>query len=375
VLNLSRNVRIQGEADARAHVMFLHSTVPQKVGWLGLRYLGPKAILGRYSLHFHMGGDAVHGSTVEGAVAYDTTNRAFVPHLSNGVAFTDCVVHDSVRDAYWWDPAGEGQEAGEVPSDDILWDRCVASYIDYGEGDGEAHSNSGFMMGAGARNIARNCVAVGVRGKSEGSTGFQWNAGSNDETNPWTFEDNLAHNNTHSALFYWQNNAPKTIVDRFTAYNCGQGIYAGSYMNLVSYRDCNVYACADWGLNVRATPPGVDGQTITYDGMYIDQAGRSDLAVKIEEHTLSDDKITVFTKGTFKGANQAQVGFPTGGELRQNYDFVDCTFEGNAFYLAEGVPTDSRIKVQGGNLGSLMVHPPGGPGQAKAEWNGSVTPA
>jgi hypothetical protein len=373
VLNLSRNVRIQGEDGARAHVILLHGTVPQKLGWLGLRYLGPRDVLGRYSLHFHMGDDAVHGSTVEGAVAYDSTNHAFVPHLSNGVAFTDCVVHDSVKDAFWWDPAGDGQEAGDVPSDDILWDHCVASYIDYGEGE-EAHSNSGFMMGAGARNIARKCVAVGVRGRSEGSTGFQWNAGSNDETHPWTFEDNLAHNNTHSALFYWQNNAPKTIVDRFTAYNCGQGIYAGSYMNLVSYRDCNVYGCADWGLNVRATPPG-GSETITYEGMYIDQAGLSDYAVKIEEHTLSDDMVTVFTGGIFKGANEAQVGFPTGGELRQMYDFVDCTFEGNAFYLAEGVPADSQIRVQGGSLGSLNVHPPGGPGEPKAEWNGSTTPA
>ena len=142
-----------------------------------------------------------------------------------------------------------------------------------------------------------------------------------------------------------------------------------------SYRDCNVYACADWGLNVRATPPGVPNQTITYDNMYIDGAGLSDYAVKIEEHTLSDDMVTVFTKGIFKGGKEAQVGFPTGGELRQMYDFVNCTFEGNAFFVAEGVPADSQIRVQGGNLGSLNVHPPGGPGEHRAEWNASVTPA
>ncbi|HEV7762211.1 MAG TPA: hypothetical protein VGO78_24545, partial [Acidimicrobiales bacterium] len=375
VLNLSRNVRIEGQPDARAHVIQLHGTVPQAIGWIQLRNLGPKAVKGRYSLHFHMCDDASRGSTVEGVVAVDTANRAFVPHLSNGVSFTDCLVHDSVRDAFWWDPAGDGQEAGDVPSDDILWDRCVASFIEHGDGEGEPHSNSGFMMGAGKGNVIRNCVATGVSGRSEGATGFQWNAGSNDETNPWTFEDNLAHNNTHSALFYWQNNAPKTIVDRFTAYNCGQGIYAGSYINLVSYRDCNVYACADWGLNVRATPSGVTGQTITYDGMYIDQAGRGDFGVMIQEHTLSDDVVTKFTGGTFKGANKAQVGFPSGGELRQMYDFVDCTFEGNAFWVAQGVPADSQIRVLRGNLGSVLVHPPGGPGTRKAAWNGTVTPA
>jgi hypothetical protein len=260
-----------------------------------------------------------------------------------------------------------------VPSHDILWDRCVASFVDHGGGEG-AHSNSGFMLGAGAGNVARRCVATGVRGRSEGATGFQWSAGSNDETNAWVFEDNLAHNNTHSGLFYWQNNAPESVVDRFTAYNCGQGIYAGSYINLVSYRDCTVYGCADWGLNVRATPSGVRGATITYDGMYIDQAGRGDFAVVIPEHTLSDDKVTVFTGGTFTGATQAQVGFPTGGELRQMYDFVDCTFGGNAFWVDEGVPADSQIRVIRGNLGTLDVHPAGGAGQRKAAWNATVTP-
>jgi hypothetical protein len=228
------------------------------------------------------------------------------------------------------------------------------------------------MMGSGSGNVARRCVAAGVRGRSEGSTGFVWHAGSNDEANAWVFEDNIAHNNTHSALFYWQNNAPKHTIERFVGYNCGQGIYAGSYMNLVSYRGCIVYACNDWGLNIRATPPG--GQdTITFDDMYVDQAGRSDYAVLVLEHTLSDDMVTVLTNCEFKGGNEAQVGFPNGGDYRQMYDFVDCTFGGNAFWLAEGVPTDSQIRVQGGNLGSLNVHPPGGPGEARSEWNGSVT--
>jgi hypothetical protein len=107
--------------------------------------------------------------------------------------------------------------------------------------------------------------------------------------------------------------------------------------------------------------------------MYIDQAGRGDFAVMIQEHTLSDDKVTVFTKGTFKGANKAQVGFPTGGDLRQMYDFVDCTFAGNAFWVAEGVPTDSQIRVVRGNLGTLSIHPPGGPGAPKPAWNATAT--
>jgi hypothetical protein len=376
VLNLGRNVRIEGQPDARAHVIQLHGMKPQTISWVGLRHLGPTGVLGRYALHFHMCEDGTRGTKVDGVVAYDIDNHGFVPHLSHGVTFTDCIVHQGRRQAFWWDEAGAGQQSGDVPSHNTVYDHCVASRIDYGSGDGEPHSNAGFFMGAGKGSIARKCVAVGVAGRSEGATGFQWSAGSNDEKNPWIFEDNLSHNNTHSGLFYWQNNAPKTIVDRFHVYNCAQGLYAGSYINLVSYRDCVAYGCEEYGLNVRATPSGVGGgQTITYDGMYIDQAGHGDFGVLIQEHTLSDDVVTKFTGCTFKGAKKAQIGFPSGGDLRQMYDFVDCTFDGNAFWIAEGVPANSQIRVQGGNLGSIMVHPPGGPGTAKPQWNGSVTAA
>ena len=56
------------------------------------------------------------------------------------------------------------------------------------------------------------------------------------DQNTWTFEDNVAHNNRHSGIYVWQNGAPRTIITRFTGYHCDQGIFAGSYQNLVSYR-------------------------------------------------------------------------------------------------------------------------------------------
>ena len=81
-------------------------------------------------------------------------------------------------------------------------------------------------MGAGDGNVARGCVATGIQGGAESSAGFHWPSHSrNDQV--WTFEDNLAHNNRHSGIYFWQNGVPRTIVDRFTAYHCGQGIFAG----------------------------------------------------------------------------------------------------------------------------------------------------
>ena len=375
VLNLTRNVRIEGTEGGNAHVMLLHNMTPQAIGYAALRYVGPQDVLGRYGLHFHMCDDGSRGSTIEGVVIYDSAHHAFVSHLSNGITWKDCLSHETRDESFWWDTAGEGQYADEIQSHDIVYERCVASAVAPGH---DPHATGGFMLGAGKGNVARGCVSVGGSGRSEGSTGFRWSAGSNDEKYTWVFEDNITHNHSHSGLFFWQNNAQRTIVDRFTAYHCGQGMFAGAYINLVSYRDCVVYACSDWGLTIAATPMGpvvTPDETITYEGIYIDQAGISDWGIVVEQHTLSGDRVTKVTNGTFKGARKAQVGFTAGGDIKQMYDFVDCTFEGNAFQLVEGVPTDSQIRVLGGNLGRINVHPPGGPGQPRSEWNGSTTPA
>ena len=68
VLNLTRNVNIEGTPGGRAHVMFMHTTKPQQLSHFGARWVGPRqptgekdftsGVIGRYGLHFHMVGDA-----------------------------------------------------------------------------------------------------------------------------------------------------------------------------------------------------------------------------------------------------------------------------------------------------------------------------
>lgn len=375
VLNLGRNVRIEGAPEAKAHVIVLHGQVPHQLGWVGLRHLGPNGVLGRYALHFHMCDDGTRGSTLDGLVVADSGNHAFVVHLSNGVALQDCVVHDNVDEAYWWD-LGTQEAPGSIPSHDVVYEHCVASYVKTGV---DPHTCSGFLMGAGQNNVARNCVAVGVEGTAKSSAGFRWSPHSRDE-NLWAFEDNLSHNNRYSGLYYWQNNVGRTIVDRFTVYHSRMGVFAGSYTNRVSYRDNILYACNEAGLIVSATPG--DGsannpadETITYEGMYVDQAGLTEFAVEITKHVLSHDRPTVVSDGTFRGGTKAQVAFPEGGENNQVYEFVNCSFDGNAFWIAEGVPADAQIHVVDATNGSIMLHPPGGPGERIGDWNATVTPA
>jgi hypothetical protein len=281
-----------------------------------------------------------------------------------------------VDDAFWWDLSLEGGR-DLVPSDDIVYERCVAHFVK--SGGNSRYNLTGFLMGAGAGNIARGCVSTGIQGGAESSAGFHWPSHSRDK-NIWIFEENLAHNNRHSGIYFWQNGAPRTIVDRFTAYHCGQGIFAGSYSNLVSYRDCTIYACRKNGLVISALPSREgrrSGETITYEGMYIDQDGLSDYAVHITKHIArgASDRVTILEGGVFTGGRVAQVGIPDGGRHPQLYDFVDCTFQGNAFWLGDGLPAETVLRVEGGPDGSFVVRPADQRGDARPEWNASVTDA
>ncbi len=378
VLNLTRNAMIQGTPEGRSHVIMLSAAQPQHLSHVGLRYMGPRKgddeVLGRYALHFHTNYDASAGSVVEGVVAYDSTGHAFAAHLSNGVTFRECVAHDMVDDAFWWDLSIDGGGRDLVPSNQIVYERCVAHFVKSG---GNSKFNlTGFLMGAGNANVARGCVATGIEGGAESSAGFHWPSHSrNDEV--WTFEDNVSHNNRHSGIYFWQNGVPRTIVDRFTAYHCGQGIFAGSYSNLVSYRDCTLYANEKVGLVISALPSREgrrSGETITYENMYIDQAGLSEYAVDITKHLAQGggDRVTTITGGVIKGGNRAQIGLPQGGNHPQLYDFVNVTFEGNAFWLADDLPEETHLRVDGAE-GSFVVRPNHQPGEPRPAWNATIS--
>ena len=377
VLNLTRNVVISGTPGGRAHVIMLMTTRPQQISHIALRHMGPRhgdeEVLGRYALHFHADGNGSRGSVVNGVVVADSTGHAFAAHLSNGVTFRRCVAHDLVDDAYWWDLSLSGEGRDLVPSHNIVYDRCVAHYVKSG---GNSKFNlAGFLMGAGRGNVARGCVATGVEGGSESSAGFHWPSHSRDD-NTWTFVNNLAHNNRHSGIYFWQNGAPRTIVDRFTAYHCGQGIFAGSYSNLASYRRCTIYACRDDGLIISALPSKrgrLTGETITYQRMYVDQAGLSDYAVRITKHLARGGRVTRISGSTFRGGRRAQVGLPDGGNHPQLYDFVNCRMVGNNFWLARDLPLRTRLRVIQRHARDYVVRRFDQPGVFRRAWNARVS--
>ncbi|MGH9112215.1 MAG: G8 domain-containing protein [Acidimicrobiales bacterium] len=389
VLNLTRNVLVAGTPKGRAHVMFLHGAEPQHLSYVGLRHLGPQVaipargemrdvgVLGRYSLHFHMCHDGSRRSLVEGLVAYDGGNSAFVPHLSHGITFRDCIAHDQVESAFWWDQApDEDEESDSVPTHDVVLERCVAHLLRFSENS--RYGLAGFMLGAGRGNVARGCVAAGVLGGDEATAGYTWPDGSRDQEHPWTMEGCLSHNNYASAIYYWQNNVPRTIVDRFTSYHDRRGIEAGSYTNLVSYRDCTIYACRTGGLTIKAVAGGPrtsPDETITYENVYVDQAGLTEFAVYVAPPIVEAAQATRVSGCRFLGGTTAQLGFPEPGEFPHVYEITDCRFDGNAFWLAEGMPDRVAIRVRDATNGTIMLRGVDQPGSPRAEWNASITPA
>ena len=385
VLNLTRNVAVEGTPEGRAHVILLDIKAPQTISHVGLRHLGPQqawsgdegesgvqGVKGRYSLHFHMSYDATRGSVVDSVVAYDGGNHSFVPHLSHGITFRDCVAHDQAQSAFWWDPAEGEQDGGAVPTHDLLYERCVASHIN--TTDATEYETSGFVMGAGEGNVARGCVAVGLLGSDEANPGYGWHPAS--AGGVWTFEDNLAHNNEGSSIYFWINNTPPTLVDRFTGYHDRHGIRAGSYTNLVSYRDTTVYGCLEKGILVVAVPGAPEEQpdlTVTYENVYVDQAGLTEYAFEIGGHVVDTTQVTRVVGCEFRGGTVAQVGFPEADVYPQLYEFTDCTYDGTAFFLADDLTEVVDIQVRDAVHGAIALHPAGQGGEPRPEWNAAVT--
>jgi hypothetical protein len=378
VLNLTRNVAIEGTPDGRAHI-FIRSRRPQSIKAVAIRHMGPRKpegedstfVLGRYPLHFHMSHDGSRGSLVDGVVVRDAGSHAFVPHLSNGITFRDCISHDTFEDAYWWDGAPDTRTPGD-PSHDILYERCVASLVRHDPPE-RGYRLAGFFIGRGNGNVARDCVAVGVQGAADAS-GFTWPEGSE---GVWKFSGCVAHNNQQHGIFTWQNTGLLHVISDFVGYhNVEAGISHGAYQNPYVYRDSILYGNGYAAVVVHATSGG--STPLTFANLTCNGAGLSDYLVVTERHEprLSVAAPTVFSSCSFKGARKAAFGFLyQGGDGPSNIELFsvrNCRFTGNEFWLAEGIQPTSRITVSDSVRGSLLLRRADQSGSLQRRWNARV---
>ena len=126
MLNLTRNVRVEGTVSGKSHA-FIRSTAAQTIaytrvpvpraaadpgpGWND----GARPVPRCTSITAWTAPAALRSQAVSRG---DLGSHAYVPHMSDGITMLDCISHQSVSPAYWWD-------AFEV-SNDITYDRCVA---------------------------------------------------------------------------------------------------------------------------------------------------------------------------------------------------------------------------------------------------------
>jgi hypothetical protein len=368
VLNLTRNVRIEGTPQGRAHV-FIHSSRSQTVKNAALRYLGPRQadaegftqiVLGRYPLHFHHCHNGSRGSIVGNVVIRECGSHAFVPHESHGVTFRNCISHDTFEDAYWWDHATE--------TTDTIYDRCVASLVRT-DPPFRGFTLTGFFLGATDGNTARGCVAVSVRG-SVNASGFSW---PEDNDGTWTFENCVAHNNFVNGIFTWQNTSKLHVVSTFVGYHNGRfGILHGAYQNGYRYEDSILYANGEGPLAVAAVSTAV--RVLTFSNLYCDAGGLAQHAVVGGSEVLQVPPLaaTRFTNCTFKGYTKAAFGFTCETCLPYLAEIRDCTFEANEFWLASGIDPATYVEVRDPTHGAISLQRADLPGQYRPEWNASV---
>lgn len=362
LLNLTRNVRIEGTPGGRSHV-FIRSSAPQFVSDVQLRHMGPRhadgtKVLGRWPLHIHHCFEASRGSVYSSVVVRDAGSHAFVVHASHGVTFAGCVAYDVEEHAYWWD---EGDA-----TDDAVYDGCVAARVRNNDVTNK-FGVDGFYLAEGDRNTIRNCVATGVWGSS--GAGFAMpGAFANGR---WTVVDCLAHNNRNAGFAAYINTAKRDTktVTGFIAYHNDVGIQHGAYLNAFRYESCTAFANPRGGVELRAV---ANTDAIRFVGLLVDQAGRGDHGVVNKGHVSAGALPTRFEGCTFQGHRVAGVGLVVvDAKVPDRLEVVDCVFGGNEFWLGDAVHPGCQIAfTQGGTTQTVVRRDQ--PGHFVPGWNAAV---
>ena len=110
VANLCRNVVIESAEpsgkDTRGHTMY-HRHSAGSISYAEFKNLGKQGVLGRYSLHFHLCGNTMRGSSVIGASIHGSGNRWLTIHGTNYLVVRDCVGYQSIGHGFFLEDGTE----------------------------------------------------------------------------------------------------------------------------------------------------------------------------------------------------------------------------------------------------------------------------
>jgi hypothetical protein len=110
VANLSRNVIVESadpsSKDTRGHTMY-HRHSAGSISYAEFKNLGKEGVLGRYSLHFHLIGNTMRGSSIIGASIHGSGNRWLTIHGTNYLVVRDCVGYQSIGHGFFLEDGTE----------------------------------------------------------------------------------------------------------------------------------------------------------------------------------------------------------------------------------------------------------------------------
>jgi hypothetical protein len=364
VLNLTRNVRVEGTGDGtanpstnhRAHI-WIRSDKPQIINYAAIRYMGPRqvgdddptvSVLGRYAVHFHHSMDGSRGSVVRGTVVRDAGSHAYAAHMSNGVTIADSISYNTFDEAYWWD-------AGDT-SDDTVYDRDVAAIVQ-NDPEYRGYNLAGFMINEGERNTIRDSVAVGVQGNIDAS-GFEWPERDHDAA--WNFsKGNISHNNKVDGIFAWQNDHLPHVVANYVGYHNGEaGIDHGAYGNDYHYENSILYGNGVAALHLKAVGTGFDEYghlRLRFDNIVFDGGGQSpDLVLSDDHNADGSGDSTIIRNGMFVNATNA-IHFGE-GNLPDWIDLEYCTMTTTHDVVFDSAAlTTNRVRKQCDNTAAFNI--------------------
>jgi hypothetical protein len=331
VANLSRNVGVES-ADPRGergHTMY-HRGSAGSISYAEFRHLGKQGVLGRYSLHFHLCGDTMRGSSVIGASIWDSGNRWLTIHGTNYLVVRDCVGYQSVGHGFFLE---DGTEVYNVLDRNLAVGARSGKPLPKQMLPFDANNGAGFWwansLNTFTRNVAVDNGEYGFRFEATASSAFrpvlpvQQPDGSKRavdiRTLPFVrFEDNETHSNTgHYGvnlgegvnrvgpdtrhpfvvrnLLVWNSHyglrpeVPSLLVENLRLHGTVYGVYHPNYDNHV-YRHVTINGDGSEPFNRGHDDTSVQYGLLTVDGLtFEDTRGYKESIPLIQ---LSDDNPT-----------------------------------------------------------------------------------
>jgi len=307
IANLSRNVIVESAdpTKARGHTMY-HRFSAGSIHYAEFRHLGKQGVLGRYSIHFHLVGNTMRGSSVVGVSVWDSANRWITVHGTNYLVVRDCVGFKSIGHGYFLE---DGTEIYNVFDRNLAVQAMSGKTLpkqvlpfDHNEGTGFWWANSHNTF---TRNVSCENARYGYRFEATPSSRFNLTLnimqpdGSSKpvdiRTLPFVrFEDNEAHGDAlygfnlgegvnrvgpddkHPFIIrnmkIWELHygfrpmSPNVIVENMNLHHVVYGVYHPNFENHV-YRDMTITSVAAEPFNRGHDDDSVQYGLLTVDGL------------------------------------------------------------------------------------------------------------